>query len=80
MKTHPDYVSFLLRLWRVSDEDKSQPGAEKAVWRASLENPHTGQQKGFTGLDELFDFLRAQTEEIPCCAGAGPPQESHSLT
>ena len=75
MKTHPDYVSFLLRLWRVSDEGKSQPGAKKAEWRASLENPHTGERKGFTDLDELFSFLWAQTETTTKCAKATLPQE-----
>ena len=74
MKTHPNYVSFLLRLWQVSDEGKSQPSPKKAVWRASLENPHTGERKGFANLDELFDFLRAQTEEIPRYAEAKRPQ------
>ncbi len=78
MKTQPDYVSFLLRLWRVSDEGKSQPGAKKAVWRASLENPHTSERKGFAGLDELFSFLREQTEETPKCARAKLPQEESS--
>lgn len=50
----PDYVSYLLRLWRASD-------GEDTVWRASLESPHTGERKGFASLDELFDFLRQQT-------------------
>ena len=75
MKTYPDYVSFLLRLWRVSDEGKSQPGTKKAEWRASLENPHTGERKGFTDLDELFSFLRARTEATPKCPNATSPQE-----
>jgi hypothetical protein len=41
-----DYVSCLLRLWRES--------AQKAVWRASLEDPHTGERLGFASVDELF--------------------------
>jgi hypothetical protein len=58
MKKQPDYLSYLLRLWRVNDD--TQPGAEKAIWRVSLENPHTGERKGFVSLDELFNFLREQ--------------------
>jgi hypothetical protein len=53
-KEQPDYVSYLLRMWRSSDE-------EDAVWRASLESPHTGERKGFASLENLFDFLREQT-------------------
>jgi hypothetical protein len=50
-----DYLSYLLRLWRV--------GKEEAVWRASLESPHTGERIGFASLDELFAFLREQTSD-----------------
>jgi hypothetical protein len=49
-----DYFSYLLRLWRV--------GKEEAVWRASLESPHTGERIGFASLDALFAFLREQTD------------------
>jgi len=48
----PDYLSYLLRLWR--------EGEGKTTWRASLESSHTGEQKGFANLDDLFDFLREQ--------------------
>jgi hypothetical protein len=50
-----DYLSYLLRLWRV--------GKEQAVWRASLESPHSGERIGFASLDELFAFLREQTDD-----------------
>jgi len=52
----PDYLAYLLRLWRTKGEE--------AVWRASLEDPHTGERLGFASLDELFTFLKEQ-------AGAG---------
>jgi hypothetical protein len=51
----PDYLSYLLRLWRESEE--------KAVWRASLESPRTGECTGFASLDALFDFLRQQIDD-----------------
>ena len=57
-KEQPDYQSYLLRLWRVNDE-------EEAVWRASLESVHTGERKGFAGLEALFDFLRERTGVSP---------------
>ena len=56
-KEPPDYLSYLLRLWRVSEN--------KMAWRASLESSYTGERKGFANLDELFDFLQAQTGGEP---------------
>lgn len=48
------YQSYLLRLWAAGEE-------ENTIWRASLEDPLTGQRRGFASLDDLFDFLRQQT-------------------
>ncbi len=59
---HPDYLSYLLRLWRVTGEAS---GEETAVWRASLESALTGERKGFAGMDDLFDFLQRQTGISP---------------
>jgi hypothetical protein len=56
-KDPPYYLSFLLRLWRVS-------GKEQTVWRASLEDPATGEQQAFASLDDLFGFLRRETAEL----------------
>jgi hypothetical protein len=44
-----DYRSFLLRFWRVEER--------KALWRVSLEEPATGERKGFADLSKLFAFL-----------------------
>jgi hypothetical protein len=52
----PDYLSYLLRLWRVGDD-------EEPMWRASLKSAHTGQQVGFGNLEELFEFLRLRTDQ-----------------
>lgn len=51
-----NYLSFLLRIWRVGQNGKN-------AWRASLENPHTGERRSFANLKALFDFLREQTQE-----------------
>jgi len=56
--TEKTYVAYLLRLWRVSS-------GRGMAWRASLQSAHTGQSKGFATLDELFDFLRQQTDGSP---------------
>lgn len=52
----PGYLSYLLRLWQSSHENK-------AIWRASLESPMTGKRLGFASLKVLFAFLEAQAEE-----------------
>jgi hypothetical protein len=52
------YHSYLLRLWRVS-------GAQEATWRASLEDPQTGERIGFASLDAMVADLRQQTEPTP---------------
>jgi hypothetical protein len=51
-----DYLSYLLRLWRV--EVKGQ-----TVWRASLECPRTGEQLGFADLEALCRYLRVETRQ-----------------
>jgi len=49
----PSYFSYLLRSWRVNE-------AGKTVWRASLEDPITGERRGFANLKSLFAFLEEQ--------------------
>lgn len=49
------YQSYLLRLWRVGERPSVQ-------WRASLQSVRTGQQAMFSGLEELFEYLRAETD------------------
>ena len=51
MKTeHSPYHAYLLRLWQTKLNGK-------AVWRALLECPHTGERQGFTDLQALFAYL-----------------------
>ena len=49
-----DYVAYLLRLWRSGSEVGSE-------WRASLEDAHTGEMRGFGTMDGLIAFLLART-------------------
>lgn len=51
-KEQPGYISYLLRIWRSNGDE--------TAWRASLQNPHTGERIGFAGIDELCIFLRQQ--------------------
>ena len=63
-----DYLAYLLRLWRENAGDA--PGGETARWRASLEDPHSGEKRGFAHLDELAAFLRQRTGLAPPVEGA----------
>jgi hypothetical protein len=58
----PDYLAYLLRLWRASDDGESHHGGEKPVWRASVQCAYTRECRGFASLDDLFDFIRRQTD------------------
>jgi hypothetical protein len=49
-----NYQSYLLRLWRVNDD-------EEPTWRASLKSSRSGEQVGFGSLEDLFEYLRRQT-------------------
>ena len=57
MKNKQSYFAFLLRLWRMG-------GVKPYIWRASLEDPHTGEQRGFAGLDSLLKHLLLLTGDI----------------
>jgi hypothetical protein len=48
---HTPDNSFLLRLWRVPDE-------ERQGWRVQLENIRTGEKLGFASLQELNGYLQ----------------------
>ena len=48
------YRSYLLRLWRAETLD--------TCWRASLEDPRTGERVGFACLEQLFAYLMEQVE------------------
>ena len=56
----PDYVSYLLRMWRESDAGEPSDDQEKPTWRVSVVSTLTGTRRGFSDLDGLFDFLRQQ--------------------
>ena len=47
----PNYFAFMLRVWREEAQDR---------WRASLEDPRSGERRVFADLETMLDFLRAQ--------------------
>ena len=56
----PEYLSYVLRLWRET-EDPEDRGLEAAVWRASLEWPQADKRRGFASLTDLFTSLESET-------------------
>ena len=54
-REHGRYLAYLVRLWQVNHEGE-------AAWYASIEDPHTGERRGFASLNALFVFLHGQTE------------------
>jgi hypothetical protein len=64
----PLYFSYLLRLWQAGDGSQRQ-------WRASLEDPHSGELRGFASLEELTAFLRQQTQLEEKADEPGHPRE-----
>ncbi|MDP9351470.1 MAG: hypothetical protein M3P51_08020 [Chloroflexota bacterium] len=53
MHTTSRYISYLRRLWQVSD-------GRQPVWRAMVEDPRSGEQRGFASPELLFAFLSDQ--------------------
>ena len=60
----PNYVSYLLRMWRESGAGEPSDKGKRPAWRASVVSTLTGRRRGFANLDELFDFLRRQENMI----------------
>lgn len=52
----PNYYAYLIRLWRLNNT---------AVWRATLQDPHTGQKYLFDSVESLFSFLNQQLDKTP---------------
>lgn len=72
-----DYLSYLVRLWRARD-DQFAPGEGLTVWRASIENPHTGERRAFRSLDALVAYLRRQIGAPPE-PGEVPTVDEHPI-
>jgi hypothetical protein len=52
------YHSYLLRLWRARE-------GERDVWRASLQDPQSGERISFATAEALFAYLQEQLERTP---------------
>ena len=52
----PRYCAYLLRCW----ESPDQGGGLLPSWRYSLEDPHSGERRGFASFEALVAHLRAE--------------------
>jgi hypothetical protein len=52
------YHALLLRIWSVE-------GDARGAWRASIEDAHSGERRGFSDLAALLGFLEALLEPPP---------------
>jgi type II secretory pathway component HofQ len=65
------YLAYMLRLWQV--------GEDQTVWRASLENAHSGDRQGFASLHALVAFLAEETaQDRPDAAEESCPDSKQS--
>jgi hypothetical protein len=62
----PEYLAYLLRMWRVDKEGDAQ-------WRASLERPSNGECVAFTSLEAVFDFLRERAGQTQAAERTDEP-------
>jgi hypothetical protein len=62
------YLAYMLRLWQI--------GEDQMVWRASLDNAHTGARQGFASLESLFVFLEAETDQGSSATARGAGLDS----
>lgn len=69
------YHAFLLRIWR----DNGAVGAPPGPWRFSLEDPASGDRRGFRSLAELSAFLNLTCTSVPAAA-ADRPVDATSIT
>ncbi len=47
MRSSVTYRAYLIRMWRTADGE----------WRASLDDPHTGERRCFARLEPCFEYL-----------------------
>ncbi|MCE7985203.1 MAG: hypothetical protein DYG89_28865 [Caldilinea sp. CFX5] len=76
MSTDRFHQAYLVRLWAVHHN-------EELLWRAALENIHTGERRAFADLPSLYRFLEAATAALATTAhdesGTSAAQHSEGL-
>lgn len=62
----PPYRAFLLTCWQ-----EETAVTDPSKWRFRLGEPRTGEQHGFTNLEEVMAFVQARLEESDGDEGDG---------
>jgi hypothetical protein len=62
IKEPSEYLSFLLRLWRVTSGVGPDPNGEGMVWRVSLQDTLTDDRISFANLEDLVAFLQRKMD------------------
>ena len=55
----PRYRSFLITMW----QERSRDTDVSAVWRFRMEDPHTGQRRGFADFEALVAALQQEIDD-----------------
>lgn len=67
MPVNSHYASYLLRLWRVHND-------QQTTWVASIQDPTTGEKSSFANVAALLQFLQVEFGECdPTEPTAAPP-------
>lgn len=74
---HFPYAAYMLRLWLENHEEQEETAGSAAVWRASLEVPHTQEKRIFANLEVLYVFLLRETERL--ARGESNPERNQHL-
>lgn len=54
------YQAYMLRCWA---EPSAQPD-HPMIWRFSIQDPHTGERRGFATFESLMEFLRQKLQDV----------------
>jgi hypothetical protein len=72
MSTASAHVSFLIRLWRVSERGTADE------WRATVEHVQSGAREEFSDVEALLAFLRRHAHQAPMLERAGAREGADS--
>ena len=78
-KKRAGYLAYMLRLWQVRQDADTVHDDPKAAWRASIENPHTGERRGFPNLEALFAFLTREVAALSSRCTHSEQEDQQSL-
>ncbi|TAH48087.1 MAG: hypothetical protein EYC68_22295 [Chloroflexota bacterium] len=57
---NPGYRSFLVRMWIEHSSTHAENAVQESTWRFSVEDPRTGERRGFSRFANVIDFLQGQ--------------------